>query len=161
MTSEMPARARQLVSKLAALLESDSELAKRLNDAQSRLQDANGQLWSGLHPDALGLLYDDTHQVAIGQGGSVIADLMIDALREGGGEREVETAVLPKLQQTHWTIHRAFVDYQSAWEERRQLAARVGETGHQLTDALTAAGWSEDAARNANVHELAAAKNAS
>jgi hypothetical protein len=65
MTSEMPARARQLASKLAALLESDSELAKRLNDAQSRLQDANGQLWSGLHPDALGLLYDDTHQVAI------------------------------------------------------------------------------------------------
>jgi hypothetical protein len=31
------------------------------------------------------------------------------------------------------------------------------ELGQQLTEELTAAGWSEDAARSANVHELAAA----
>jgi hypothetical protein len=157
MTREVPVRARELASRLAALFESDSQIAERLNDAQHRLRHANSQLWSGLHPDALGLLDDDTHRVAIGRGGSVIAGLMIDVLRPGGGEREVETAVLARLQQTHWAIHRAFIDYQTACEERRQLAVDVGELGQQLTEALTAAGWSTDAARSASVRELAAA----
>jgi hypothetical protein len=116
MTREVPVRARELASRLAALFESDSQIAERLNDAQHRLRHANSQLWSGLHPDALGLLDDDTHRVAIGRGGSVIAGLMIDVLRPGGGEREVETAVLARLQQTHWAIHRAFIDYQTACE---------------------------------------------
>ena len=135
MTREVPARARQLASRLAALFESDSRIAVRLNDAQRRLRSANDQLWSGLRPDALGLVYDDAHQVAIGQGTSSIAG----------------------LQQIHWTIHRAFIDYQSAGEERRQLAVDVGELSQQLTEALCAAGWPEEAARGANVHELAAA----
>lgn len=156
MTREVPARARQLASRLAALFESDSRIAVRLNDAQRRLRSANDQLWSGLHPDALGLVYDDAHRVAIAHGTSSIGR-MIDAPRVGGREREVETAVLEALQQIHWTIHRAFIDYQSACEERRRLAVDVGEFSQQLSEALCAAGWPEEAARGANVHELAAA----
>jgi hypothetical protein len=57
---------------------------------------------------------------------------------------------------THHQIHRAFWTYQHASEQRRQLAACVGELSQQLTDALTAAGYSRQQARSANVEELAA-----
>jgi hypothetical protein len=156
MRGEVPARARELAARLAALFVLDSRLAERLNDAQRRLQYANDQLWSGLHPDALGVVYDDAHPVAVGHGESAIAGRMLDALA-GDGRRGLETAVLGALQRAHWTIHSAFVDYQSACEERRRLAVDVGELSQQLTVELCAAGWSEDAARSADVHELAAA----
>lgn len=157
MTREVPARARELAARLAALFLSDSRLAERLNDAQDRLRHANDRLWSGLHPDALGLVYDGADQVVPGQGASAIAGRMIVALRTGGGRRETESAPLEALQQTHWAIHRAFHDYQSACEERRRLAVDVGELSRQLIEALAAAGWPEDAAASADVHELAAA----
>jgi hypothetical protein len=51
---------------------------------------------------------------------------------------------------------KAFIEYQAAAERRRQLAAEVGETIRQFVDQLLAAGWSEEQARDANVHELAA-----
>jgi hypothetical protein len=155
MTCEVPVRARQIASRLAALFASDSGIAVRLNDAQHRLREANYQLWSGLHPDALGLVYEDAHRVAVGQGESAIAVRVIDALRAGGGEREAEITLLAALAQTHWTIHRAFLDYQAACEERRQLAVDVGELSVQLIEVLAAAGWPEEAARRANVHDLA------
>ena len=56
-----------------------------------------------------------------------------------------------------WVIRSAFCQYQFACEERRRLAVDVGELSAQLTAALCAAGWSEEAAREANVHELATA----
>jgi len=151
----VPVRARELAVQLGVLFESDRELAGRLNEAQHRLQRANSRLWSGLHPDALALLYENTDRLAIRQGASVIVGLIIDAIRSGGDEEDVETAVLPALQQAHWTIHRAFVEYQSVCEERRQLAATVGEVAQQLTEALTAAGWTREAAQNADVRRLA------
>ena len=52
---------------------------------------------------------------------------------------------------------RAFHDYQSGCEERRQLAVEVGELSVQLIEVLCVAGWSEDDARDADVHELAKA----
>jgi hypothetical protein len=55
----------------------------------------------------------------------------------------------------HWTIHRAFCEYQLVCEERRQLAVDVGELSQQLSDVLSAAGWSRDQARAADVHMLA------
>jgi len=58
-------------------------------------------------------------------------------------------------KQARWHIHRGFCQYQSACEERRQLEFDVGELSQQLTQALCAAGWSPDQARNANVHQLA------
>ena len=62
---------------------------------------------------------------------------------------------LAAIQQVHWQIHRAFIAYQAVAEERRQLAADIGELIHQLVDSLLAAGWTEEQARNTNVHELA------
>jgi hypothetical protein len=62
------------------------------------------------------------------------------------------TLSLPDL---HSQIHRAFCAYQDAAEQRRQLAVDVGEIAQQLTDALTAAGWTAQHARRANVHQLA------
>jgi hypothetical protein len=56
----------------------------------------------------------------------------------------------------HQQVHRAFCAYQQASEQRRQLAVDVGELSQQLTDALTAAGYRPEHAREANVHELAA-----
>ncbi len=154
MTREVPVRARQIASRLAALFVSDSEIVVRLNDASHRLRHANDQLWSGLHPGALGVLYGDVGRAAVGRGESAIAARV---RRAGGVEREAEIALLEALAQTHWTIHRAFLDYQAACEERRQLAVDVGELSRQLIEALSAAGWPEQAARRANVHELAMA----
>ena len=59
------------------------------------------------------------------------------------------------LQHVHWQIHHAFCAYQAAAEQRRQLAIEVGEHSQQLADALCAAGWSAQQARQANVHQLA------
>ena len=62
--------------------------------------------------------------------------------------------MLALVQEIHWTIHRAFTEYQTVSERRRQLAADAGELIARFIDALVAAGWSEEAARNANVDEL-------
>ncbi len=70
----------------------------RLGDAQRRLRAANQRLWSGLHPDAIGLLYD-----SVGASGtSAIAALM------GDGRPDADTAMLTALLQAHWSIHHAF-----------------------------------------------------
>jgi hypothetical protein len=53
-------------------------------------------------------------------------------------------------------IRRAFIDYQHASEARRQLAVDVGELSQQLIEVLCASGFTEQAARSADVHELAA-----
>ncbi|MGI8902192.1 MAG: hypothetical protein ACR2IP_00665 [Solirubrobacteraceae bacterium] len=157
MAAEVPDAARQMAGRLAEAFERDRGLAEQLNDCQDRLQAANDQLWSGLHPDALGLLYDDTTAVGVRQGASVIAGAMVDALRSGGSEADVEASVLPGLQEVHWTIHRAFSEHQRISEDRRHLAAEIGELIAQFTAELIAGGWSEEQARNADVHHLAAA----
>jgi len=144
--SAVPARVRELAARLSALFERDVEIVERLNDAQGRLRGANERLWSGLSPDACGLIYDGRARA----GESQIAAF-------GAGGRESETELLVALQQIHWAIHRAFHAYQSACEERRQLAVEVGELSQQLTEVLCAAGWSANDAWAANVHELAGA----
>jgi hypothetical protein len=145
----VPALVRGLAARLSVLFERDVEIVQRLNDAQRRLRDANERLWSGLSPDAFGLVYDG----AAIAGSSPIVALMADARRAGG--LDADTQVLCALQQTHWAIRRAFDDYQDACEERRQLAVEVGELSQQLSDALCAAGWSADDAQDADVHKLA------
>ena len=145
----IPACARELAARLSVLFERDVEIVGRLNDAQSRLRDANERLWSGLAPDAFGLVYDG----AAPAGESQIAALMSDARSAGGPGSD--TAVLGALQQIHSAIHRSFCAYQWACEERRQLAVDVGELSQQLTEVLCAAGFSADDARNADVHKLA------
>jgi hypothetical protein len=142
----VPVRARELAARLSALFDEDTRIAVRANDAQRRLRDANDRVWSALAPDALGMIYDG----AAPAGHSQIAK----PIEAGPGS---QTTLLGALQELHWTIHRAFCAYQSACEERRHLAAEVGETIREFLDALVAAGWTEDQARNANVHELASA----
>ncbi len=66
---------------------------------------------------------------------------------------EAEAALLPKLQEVHWTIHRAFSEHQRISEDRRHLAAEIGE----LIARLVAAGFTEEQVRDADVHQLAAA----
>lgn len=145
------ARARELAARLSALFERDVEIVGRLNDAQSRLRDANERLWSGLAPDAFGLVYDGSAPA----GQSQIAELMSDVRSAGGPGSDV--AVLGALQQVHWAIHRSFCAYESACEERRQLAVDVGELSQQLTEVLCAVGFSAEDARNVDVHKLAGA----
>lgn len=52
------------------------------------------------------------------------------------------------------TVRGAFVDYQHVAEDRRMLGADVGEAVVRLVDAMTAAGYSEQQARNADVWAL-------
>lgn len=139
----VPAGARGLAARLAALFAADCEVVVRLNDAQRRLAAANERLWSGLAPDAFGLIYDG----AAPAGHSQLARL----IKAAGPQ----TAVLCALQDAHWTITRAFCAYQSACEQRRQLAVEVGELSLQLTEVLCAAGWSTHDAERADVHQLA------
>lgn len=140
----VPALARELAAQLSALFERDVTIVRRLSDAQHRLIDANERLWSGLSPDAIGLIYDGAGPAGASE---------IGALMDGAGA--AETAVLGVLQQIHWSIHRGFCEYRSACEERRQLAVDVGEITARFVEALCGAGFSEDEARKANVHELA------
>jgi len=107
----VPARARAVAARLAALFQTDSEIVGALNDAHHLLARANDLLWPGPAADPLAI---------------------------------------------HQQIHRAFWVYQQASEQRRELAVDVGELSQQLTDTLTAAGYSRQQARSANVHELAA-----
>lgn len=138
------ARARELAARLSAMFLEDQALATRQADSQRRLHDANDRLWSGLAPDALGVIYDRAAPV----GHSEIAYLT------GAGPAS-HTRLLGALQETHWQVHHAFCAYQSACEERRGHAAEVGETIREFLDALIAAGWTEKDARTANVHQLA------
>jgi len=60
------------------------------------------------------------------------------------------------LQEVHWTIHRAFSEHQCVSEDRRHLAAEIGELIAAFVAELVAAGWTEEQARDADVHQLAA-----
>lgn len=122
----VPAHARELAARLSALFETDSRIVARLNSAQRRLRHANDRLRSGVTPDAFGPIRDSS-----------------------------PVAVLAALPEIHGQIHRAFCEYQQAYEERRQLAVEVGELAAGLTDALCAAGFSQQDARRADVHQLA------
>jgi hypothetical protein len=61
----------------------------------------------------------------------------------------------------HWNIHRAFIEYQTAAEDRRELAADTGELIDRFVDTLVAAGWSQEQTRTANVDELAGSREES
>ena len=145
----VPAHARELAARLSALFEQDRGIAARLNGAQRRLCHANDRLWDGLAPDAFGLIYDG----AAPAGHSQLAELIGGTVAAGGPGPGV--AVLAALQEIHWQVHGAFCEYQSACEERRRLAVEVGELAAGLTDALCAAGFSQQDAWRADVHQLA------
>ena len=146
-TRAVPAHARQLAAQLSALFDRDVEIVKRLNDAHHHLRQAGERLSSGLAPDAFGLIDEHAGTAAIDQ--NPIAKLLQD------GAPTATSQALEALKQSRWQIHHSFCQYQSACEERPQLAFDVGELSQRLTQTLCAAGWSPDQARNANVHQLA------
>jgi hypothetical protein len=145
MSGEIPVRAREVAARLSAAFTADQRLAERLGDAQRRLQRANDELWWGLHPDGLATVYQEEPAV------------VDQAFATNRSEVLGAPDPLAAIQRVHWQIHRAFHDYQAAGEQRRQLAADAGELIRELVDALTAAGWTEDQARDADVHQLARA----
>ncbi|MEO8966299.1 MAG: hypothetical protein ABI427_01875, partial [Solirubrobacteraceae bacterium] len=97
MTAQVPATTQRLAAELADAFETDRGLAEQQNSAQDRLRAANDRLWSGLHPDALGLVYDGP--AAVGEGASQVAEDVVDAVRAGGPAAEVEASVLGELQE--------------------------------------------------------------
>ncbi len=135
----IPAAAATAAGALAERFAADQALALRQNDALDRLHAANDRLWSGLHPDALALVYDE--------------------LPDAGARSEVLDAHEPlrAVQEAHWAIHRAMCDYQTACEDRRHLAAEIGELAERMTTALTAAGWTREQAQQADVNAIAGA----
>ena len=148
MERSVPDLARRLAAQLDAQFGQDAALAERLNAAQSQLQRASDRLWWGLHPDGLAAVY--------GEDPAAIDLAFAEHRSEVLGARDPLAAV----QQVHWQIHRAFIAYQTVAEERRQLAAEIGELIRQFVDALVAVGWSEEQARTTNVRELASNKPA-
>ncbi len=77
---------------------------------------ANDQSWCGLHPDILAAAYGEQ---------PAAVDM---AFAENRSEALVAPGPLAAVQQAHWAIRSAFLACQAAREERRQLAAEVGET---------------------------------
>jgi hypothetical protein len=121
---------------LAALFEHDQRLAVQLNAAQARLLGAADLLRLGVSRDAARALL----------GASGPDEGLAAALESGVSVAAVEAV--------GDSIRRAFRDYQSAAEERRQLAADVGEATVRLVDALIASGFTEAQARTADVRAL-------
>ena len=138
-SGEIPVRACEVAARLSEAFTAEQLLA----DAQRRLGRANDELWWGLHPDGLATVYQEEPAV------------VDQAFATNRSEVLGAPDPLATIQRVHWQIHRAFHDYQAAAEERRQLAAEVGERIRELVDVLTAAGWTEDEARDADVHQLA------
>lgn len=147
--------ARRLAGELVQAFRQDQALAERQADAQHRWQAANERLWSGVDPDALGVVYANAADAAAGS--SEVIGALRDALDGGLPGAEVQAAVLAALQQVHWTLHRAFCDYQTLCEDRRHLAAEIGELIAAFVAELVAGGWRETEARQTDVHQLAAA----
>lgn len=147
MSRSVPDRARQLAAELDLGFADDAGLAAQLNDAQLQLRRANDRLWCGLHPDGMAAVYAE-HPAAVDV---AFANNRSEIL--GAGDP------LQEAQDVHWTIQHAFIDYQTAAERRRQVAAEVGELAGELIGTLVAAGCSKHDAREANVQKLANGSN--
>ena len=143
MSRPAPDRARRLAGELELRFAQDAKLARKLNDAHHRLLRANDRLWWGLHPDGMAAVYGE-HPTA------VEAAFTRNRSKILGAPDPIREA-----QHVHWTIHHAFRDYQTAAERRHQLTAQIGELAREFVTTLVAAGWSEQDAREADVHKLA------
>jgi hypothetical protein len=143
----VPAHARRLAGRLSALLTQDVAIVERLNDAQRRLMNANERLWSGLAPDAFGLLYDSADAATIGT--SEVAALTRD-------DRPDSNAMLAALQNVHWRVHRArsSTTRTPARSDAGSRSRWASSPGSSQTRSARPAGahWR---AQEANVHKLA------
>jgi hypothetical protein len=139
----IPDPARTLAAELALRFGPDAQVATRLNDTHRRLRGANERLSSAVHTDGIAAVCGE-HPAAVEA-----------ALRDNRSQALSARNPLQALQQPHWQIHRAHCPYENVAEDRRDLAARIGETLRAFVDELVGAGWSERDDRNANISELA------
>ncbi|MEA2233880.1 MAG: hypothetical protein QOD83_3696 [Solirubrobacteraceae bacterium] len=104
--------------------------------------------------DVLAALFDHDRQLA-----AQLNEAQTRLLGAAGPEEDCAAApesgaLAAAIEGVGDSIRRAFVDYQHVAEERRQLAADVGEATVRIVDALIAAGHSEAQARTADVRAL-------
>jgi hypothetical protein len=137
-------RARETAAKVSRAFDDDQQLAIKLNDAHSRILAASDLLCSGPPPGVLAAIYGDHRQSAALQAAAHIGSEVLSSMDP-----------LRAVQDVRWQIHAAHNDYQTAAEDRRRLAADIGELIGDLVGALEATGWTEDEARHVDVHELA------
>jgi hypothetical protein len=128
-------RVRELAAALVALFAADQQLAVELNAAQRRLLDATDLLRVGVSRDALRALLgrsDSDVGLAMGvqSGASAGLEAVADAIRE------------------------AFRDYQLLADQRREVAADIGEATVRLVEAMAVCGFGEEQARGADVRAL-------
>ncbi len=138
--------ARQLALELSRSFAADGELAGRLNAAGQRLRAANERLWTGLAPEGLEAIYGDHPQFDA---------IQLEAAVDSRSEVLESPDLLGELQKVHWEIHRAYCEYQELAEDRRHLAAEIGEQIAAMVAELVDGGFSEEQARNVDVHQLA------
>ena len=138
----IPAAARDAARVLVELFARDQQLAIALNAASGRLHAANGRLTAGLSAQAL---------LAIG--GPVGPDLGLSGRKPWVLADDHPIAALERVAQE---IRSAFSDYQHTAEDRRVLAADIGEASAAFSAAMVAAGFTPTHARNADVQALAA-----
>lgn len=146
MTPAVTPTAREIAAKVSRAFDRDQQFAVALNEAQQRLQAANGKLWTGLHPEGLTAVYGHLPQ---------FETVQLEASLDSGSEVVSSPDPLGAIQEVHWEIRRAFSAYLHAAEDRRMLAADIGELVSGLVAELQAGGWTEQEARSANVYELA------
>jgi uncharacterized caspase-like protein len=99
---------------------------------------------------------------SVGARGRVLADLLAALFEDDRKLADQLNAAQRRLQAANAQvdgeiadlIHRAFTDYQSVAEQRRQLGADVGEATARLSDAMQEAGFSEEQTRHADVRAL-------
>jgi hypothetical protein len=137
----IPAAAVEVAAELVRLFDRDRELVLALNEASDRLQAGNDQLTAGLSAEALRAIYGPTGP-----------DLGLSGRKPPVLEHDSPVSA---LEQVADSIRRAFIDYQNVAESRRQLGFEVGDANARLIAAMTAAGFSEQQARQANVRALA------
>lgn len=138
MSRPVPHRARQFTpTELEVRFARDAQLARKLNDAHPRFRRTNDRVWWGLHRDPLANVYGEHRIVEL-------------AFAEDRSEGLGAPDPLQALQQ----VRRVDCDFQHVAEDRRHLAADIGEVIRTFVDMLAAAGWSEAEAHNAAVHEI-------
>jgi len=146
MTGTVTPAAQDIAAKVSRAFDRDQQLAVALNEAQQRLQAANDRLWRDCTPDGLAAVYGDLPQ---------FETVQLEASLDNRSEVLSSSDPLGAIQEVYWEIHRAFIAYQHAAEDRRMLATDIGELIRELVAELQTVGWTEQEARDANVGELA------
>jgi hypothetical protein len=132
---------RVLADVLCALFERDRQFAVALNAAQRRLLAANERLTVAMPVGAVLCAMLDPSDVNLG------------VVRRRPPVLEAESPVAA-LGEVADVIRSAMGAYQDADEQRRQVAADIGEATVRLVDGLIASGFSDAQARRADVWAL-------